>query len=115
MPLSMKKQFLHILRTNEVEFKPSIRNGFVETKIRMVDHASRHEQPRSKSRKAVIGQEQYKSLLGNKYSAQGQKLNPGENKENVADQNGHQSGKKYHKHCLNENWNKRDQKARSRH
>ena len=37
MPLSMKKQFLHILRTNDLEFRPSIRHGFVETKIRMTD------------------------------------------------------------------------------
>lgn len=67
LPLNMKKQFLHILRTNDIEFKPSIRNGFVEAKIRMIDSQSGKSESEVKSRTLVIGKEQYRKLLGHKY------------------------------------------------
>jgi hypothetical protein len=67
MPLSMKKQFLHILRTNDIEFKPSIRHGFVETRICMTDNGNSKSPTRSSSKKVFIGKKEYQRLLGHKY------------------------------------------------
>lgn len=67
LPLSMKKQFLHLLRTNEIDFQPSIRNGFVEAKI-ILDKQHQIGRPSSKNNRVIIGEKEYRQLLGHKYA-----------------------------------------------
>lgn len=68
LPLSVKKQIWHLLRTNKVEFKPSIRNGFVEAKIFMEKEPRLERVPGKQAQRLVIGDKEYRQLLGQKYA-----------------------------------------------